>query len=538
MTVAQRILLQISLALVAILVISGFSIYTQSTLADTARNFSDSDYPSIITLAKFQKSALSLRLSVTQYLISENQNEKDATRALMEKRYKIAQESIASYEKLINDNEDRSDFNEDKAKLASYYESAKPLFAAFDQGNLALAKKIRVEQVIPKADDLLASIEKHIEYNKKYVEQEVIKSDEQAATAKTVTITILILTAAILVLSGYRTFNSVTKPLNELKNAMSEIQANLDFTKQVTVHHAHDEVGTTATAFNKLIEGINSSLRHIATTCKEVTDYTSKLTLAANHVSQAASHQNEASASIAATMEELTVSINHVGTRAGTTSEKTIEANALAGSGKVVIDKTVQDIRSIHTTVNQATQRINQLEQENGKVAAAVGSIKDIAEQTNLLALNAAIEAARAGEQGRGFAVVADEVRKLAERTTTLTSEIDTIISSITESSRHSAVAMADTQKLVDAGVHGADDALQSIEQIGHASSNAKELVTEITEAIREQATASTTIAVQVEQIAQMAEQSSDAAKETASTAEKLDQAVASMTQAVQRYRL
>ncbi|RQO76314.1 hypothetical protein DBR44_06485 [Aquitalea sp. FJL05] len=538
MTVAQRILLQIGLALAAILVISGFSIYTQNSLADTARNFSNSDYPSIITLAKFEKSALRLRLSVTQYLISENQNEKDATRDLFEKRYKIAQDSIADYEKFINSDEDRHDFNDDKVKLNSYYESAKPLFAAFDQGNLALAKKIRVEQVIPKADDLLKNIEKHIEYNQKYVAEEVIKSEKEAANAKTVTLITLILTVIILAASGYRTFNAVTKPLNELKNAMSEIQASLDFTKKVTVHHPHDEVGTTATAFNKLIEGINGSLRQIATTCKEVTDYTGKLTLAANHVSQAASHQNEASASIAATMEELTVSINHVGTRAGTTSEKTIEANALAGTGQVVIGKTVQDIRSIHTTVNQATQRINQLEQENSKVAAAVGSIKDIAEQTNLLALNAAIEAARAGEQGRGFAVVADEVRKLAERTTTLTSEIDSVIRSITETSRQSAVAMADTQKLVDAGVHGADDALQSIEQIGHASSNAKELVTEITEAIREQATASTTIAVQVEQIAQMAERSSDAAKETATTADKLDQAVASMTEAVHRYRL
>ncbi|WP_137009951.1 methyl-accepting chemotaxis protein [Aquitalea aquatilis] len=538
MTVARRIIIQITLAIIAIIGITSFSVYTQKKLADTARKFSTVDYPNLITLNKLSQATGQLRVDTMQYLLSTTSDERAESKVSMSKSYTIAKSFLTDYERMIKNEEDRIDFNENKEKLETYYKKITPAMIAVEKGDLNLAIKIRKEQIVPAAKELFLAIEKHINYNKKYVESEATQANQQALIAKNISILVSILSAIVLILSGLRTFSSIIKPLNELKITMTEIQENLDFTKKVTIIYRQDEVGKTAIAFNKLISEINSSLRHISETCKKVSSYSSDLAKTAINVSQAASNQNEASASIATTMEELTVSINHVGTRANKTSEKTNEANKLAEIGQAVIGKTVQDIRSIHATVSNTTNSIKALEHENSRVASAVDSIKDIAEQTNLLALNAAIEAARAGEQGRGFAVVADEVRKLAERTTSLTSEINNIIKSITTASRQSVEAMAKTQNLVEAGVKGADNALQSIEQIDSASSDAKEMVSEITDAIREQATASTSIAVQVEQIAQMAEKSSDAARKTESTANKLDLAVISMTEAVRKYQL
>ena len=538
MTVARRILFQILISVIALLIVGATGIVTQNKLSATASNFAEDDYPSIIILDAFNSAATEMRLGGLQYITAENASEKEQFKSRIETGYLKAQEKIAAYEKLINDDDDRRLYEADRKNLDDYHARLQPVMQAFDRGDVEGVKKIRNATLTPAGKALAKGIDDHIQYNKNYVEKETETAHQEAHTALVFAISVLVVAIVILIISGLRTFVAVTRPLNALKSTMQDIENKLDFTLQVKVHHPHDEIGRTATAFNRLIGSVNQSLRDISDSCHQVTRYTSSLATAADHVSEAASKQNEASASIAATMEQLTVSINHVGSRAGSTSEKSIEASTLADSGHAVIGRTVTDIQSIHHTVGHAAQCIEQLDQQNSKVAASVGDIKEIAEQTNLLALNAAIEAARAGEQGRGFAVVADEVRKLAERTSVLTREIDEVIKGITTISRQSADAMSQTQQQVGDGVHGADEALQAIGLIGKASGDARQMAVDIAEAIREQASASNSIAAQIEQIAQMAERSSDAAAETATTARELDASVAVMTSAVGRYRL
>jgi methyl-accepting chemotaxis protein len=206
--------------------------------------------------------------------------------------------------------------------------------------------------------------------------------------------------------------------------------------------------------------------------------------------------------------------------------------------GGEIIHKTTSEMAQIAETVRQTSHTIEELGQHSNQISSIVQVIKDVADQTNLLALNAAIEAARAGEQGRGFAVVADEVRKLAERTSKATDEISQMIGSI-QSSAHAAVTgMGSTVRQVDGGVALARQAGDAINQIKEGSGQVVVVVNDISAALAEQSAASNDIAVHVEKVAQMSEENSAAASKSASEASQLEALADTMRASVSRFKI
>ena len=203
-----------------------------------------------------------------------------------------------------------------------------------------------------------------------------------------------------------------------------------------------------------------------------------------------------------------------------------------------MIDETVRDIRSIAETVRVASEQIGELEHKGEQIDAIISIIKDLADQTNLLALNAAIEAARAGEQGRGFAVVADEVRKLAERTTTSTQEISTTIMEMREGTQRVVTGISAAVEKVNNGVARAEEASQAMARIESGSRQSVNMVGDITNAIQEQSTASNAIAVKVENIARMSESNNAIARSTADTATELSRVADQIRQEVAQYQV
>ncbi|SDH20250.1 methyl-accepting chemotaxis protein [Propionivibrio dicarboxylicus] len=342
----------------------------------------------------------------------------------------------------------------------------------------------------------------------------------------------LILVASFTLLS-----RNIGQSIQHIHALIERIESELDFTARGTVVN-HDEIGDMILALNRLVGKLQDNLRSIAACAESVAEASSQMSATSSQVATAAQEQSDAAAGMAATVEEMAVSINHITDRTQEANRISCASGDLATTGEEIIGNTVGDINEIAQSVNGAAGSIEALEQQSHQISRVVAVIKEVADQTNLLALNAAIEAARAGEQGRGFAVVADEVRKLAERTASSTQEISTTIETMRASAGESVADMHAAVARVGQGVERAEAASESIRKIGDSSRSAVLVVDEISSAMREQGTATNNIAVQVERIAQMSEESSVAAKESAEAARSLDGLAREMRGIVARYRL
>ena len=254
-------------------------------------------------------------------------------------------------------------------------------------------------------------------------------------------------------------------------------------------------------------------------------------------VSEASVSQTGATASIAAAIEEMTVSIVQISDSARLAEQHSSTAAGLADEGAGKAERAAREMQAIAARVGDAAQKIQQLVARADEVGTIANVIKEIAGQTNLLALNAAIEAARAGEQGRGFAVVADEVRGLAERTAVATVQIEKVIEGIQNETRATVGAMAEVSSQVDGGVALVGDATESLHRIRSTAGEALERIREVAYATGEQSSASTEIARQVQTITEMADGTSGSMHSVVVAAEQLQGLAAELDALVGRFR-
>lgn len=259
-------------------------------------------------------------------------------------------------------------------------------------------------------------------------------------------------------------------------------------------------------AMAKMRDGLQDTVRTIRGSADAVLQSSHRLNQEAARVVDSSRAQSDAATSMSASTEEMTASITQMADFSHSVSLHAREAGAVAQQSGDEVHAVTKEIGLVADSVNQASQVISALGDESKQITAIVDTIRDIADQTNLLALNAAIEAARAGEQGRGFAVVADEVRKLAERTTKSTQEISGMVEAINKRAAEAVRRMQDSLTLVAQGVDQAEHAYRAMTQVGENSEKVVVEINEINSTLQEQRKASSQIAQHVEQIAQMAE--------------------------------
>ncbi|WP_410524926.1 methyl-accepting chemotaxis protein [Pseudomonas sp. DTU_2021_1001937_2_SI_NGA_ILE_001] len=269
-------------------------------------------------------------------------------------------------------------------------------------------------------------------------------------------------------------------------------------------------------------ERLRSMIGQIRMGAEQLVSASQNISSASTQLSASAQEQSQAASSMAATVEELTVSINHVADNASDAHALSTESGRQSTEGGNVIQSTLGSMQRIADTVQASASQIATLDQHAEQISSIVSVIKGIAEQTNLLALNAAIEAARAGEQGRGFAVVADEVRLLAQRTANSTQEITDMVVKIQQGTQEAVGSMEVGVTQVKSGVELAQQAGEAIVNIRESSGTVVRVVDQISLALKEQSMASQDVARNVERIAQMSQQNSQAVEQTSTTARAL----------------
>ncbi len=330
---------------------------------------------------------------------------------------------------------------------------------------------------------------------------------------------------------------SITRPVAELQEVMRRVAEQRDLTLR-TGASAGDEIGRAGRAFDHLMDALRDSFASIVSSAGQLAGAAQQLAAAAVQVRDSSESQSESAASMSAAVEEMTVSIAHV-------SENTAQVREL---GELSYQQEVDGSHSVHELESELDGVQSSVAQMDTSLVEFIGStqaistltrqVREIAEQTNLLALNAAIEAARAGEHGRGFAVVADEVRKLAEKSSQSASEIDRVTQQVGAHSHTVEQAMGESNRRLDAArtlMHKVSGVLASAEE---AVIGTRGGLNDISAAMSEQASATTNIAQNVERIAQMAEENTAVASQTASAAAELNTLAQGLSTTVGRFRI
>ena len=366
-------------------------------------------------------------------------------------------------------------------------------------------------------------------------------SAELAGGAKNALLASLILSLAIggvALAIGVIVMLNITRPLDGMLHMLKDIaQGEGDLTKRLK-EDRRDEFGELAHWFNRFVDNIHAIITQVAGNTGQVATAAAQLHSTAEQIATAAEEVACQSMTVATAGEEMSATSNDISQNCSLAAEISKRASETAKGGSDVVQQTLQGMQNIAERVQESAHTVEGLGARSDQIGAIVGTIEDIADQTNLLALNAAIEAARAGEQGRGFAVVADEVRALAERTTRATREIGDMIKAIQEETGGAVRSMENGVKEVEKGMGSSRKSGEALQHILDAIDEVTMQVHQIATTSEEQTAVTGEISNNIHQITDVVSETARGAHETASAASQLASLATDLRQMVGKFKL
>jgi methyl-accepting chemotaxis protein len=370
--------------------------------------------------------------------------------------------------------------------------------------------------------------------------------DEAEAFAPVETLAMTIIKASIVLFvvivvigAGVGIFfaSSMTRPIISLSKTMKDVEENNDLTIRSNIN-SKDELGDMSRAFNGMLEKFEALIQQVSSSSVQLATASEEVSAVAQESARNVEQQRMETDMVATAINEMTATVHEVAQNAQNASGAAASADNEAQSGKAVVQETSKVIEQLAVEVEDAAIVIHGVEEDSESIGTVLDVIKNIAEQTNLLALNAAIEAARAGEQGRGFAVVADEVRTLASRTQESTAEIEAMIVKLQTGSKQAVEVMEKGRNQAQKGAEMAKEAANSLDAIVSSISSINDMNTQIAAAAEEQSAVSEEINKNVVNISQISEQTASGAEQTTVASTELSRLAVDLQSLIEQFKV
>jgi methyl-accepting chemotaxis protein len=536
MNIAPRAFLGFSIIGLLMLILGIFSLMQMSKINDATEVMATNSMPSIKALDKMTEGSIRLRVLSYRLMLNREPETLAKTVDLLAMRNRQIEEARATYVKLIAAPEEQAAYDQ-YVKLLNDYRALEDRMKSLSSANkLDELSTLLSADLQTNSDQMNTVLGKLVEINTQQLNDTNKNASNQYSTAFTMVVTLLIIATALTLLFAWLLTNSITRPIASALKAAEEV-AEGDLTRTITVDGS-DEAGRLLGAMLKMQSKLRDTLQRISGSATQLASAAEELNTVTDESARGLSQQNNEIEQAATAVNEMTSAVEEVARNAVSTSEASKNATTSASDGRDLVQETVSAIERMSGDVQSTATLIGNLADESRDIGKVLDVIRGLADQTNLLALNAAIEAARAGEAGRGFAVVADEVRALAHRTQQSTSEIERMIGSIQGGTEQAVNSMRSSTERAESTLNIAKGAGVALDTINSAVVEINERNLVIASAAEEQAQVAREVDRNLVNIRDLSTQSATGANQTSAASNELSRLAVDLNGMVARFRL
>jgi len=535
MKIKTRLILGFGIVILLAVGIGLSSYVAISALSNDVQDLGKRRLPQIIILGDLTENILVATTHLQKAFLVDNRADLDKAIESMLKTRKGITDAFDKLKVLVQT-------EKGKALYQAMVDARKPnadmrnqIVKALQEGNKKEAVLL-LEKYEPLQAAYLKSVENMVEYYRQVSTQAAENAEASANRNRWIIIAASVINIVLSLFVVLWIIRSITRPLHEAVETANRIAAG-DLTVQLQ-EGGTSETGQLLSAMKTMVDKLKGVIVDIREASAQVAAGSERLSASSEEISRTMHDQTNRSSQIATAAEEMSQTVIDIAKNASSIAQSSADTSAIAHKGSTIVSQSVAETKTVAETVNKSAVVMQTLGEKSTQIGEIVAVINDIADQTNLLALNAAIEAARAGEQGRGFAVVADEVRKLAERTAKATAEISQMIGAIQGEVDNAVNAMNQTNKQVDVGLRYSVEAGEQLESIVSSVSSLQNMIQQIASATEEMSSTSEAISGDIQAVAGGAREISTGAEDIAHASSELAHLSAKLKSIVDRFKV
>ncbi len=492
-------------------------------------------YPKTQWASEISEAVLHAEISIRDAVLADNRDEIANELSKINAGAKRVAERIELFQKNVNTEKGKELIEKYLDARTKYREELVKILALIKEGKSQEARQ-GLKLLAPLREPYLNTLADIIKYQDERMTETGKQADHNYALARALIIVATLIALSLAAFLGIIITRSITKPLNRAVSTAERV-ADGDLTVEIEANTS-DETGLLLKAMKHMTDKLRKMAGDIKQASASMASGSQQLSASSEEITRSMSSQSARASQIATSAEEMAQTVVDIAKNSANIASAATDTATIAEQGAHIVNKSVEESEAIAATVGNSVRVMQTLGDRSKQIGEIVAVINDIADQTNLLALNAAIEAARAGEQGRGFAVVADEVRKLAERTAKATSEIGGMIGSIQTEVGHAVESMDETSKKVAAGLKYSKNAGEQLGTIVSSAASLQGMVQQIATATEEMSTTSEAISGDIQEIASGSSEISSGADQIAQSSTELARLAGDLKVIVEQFKV